>query len=290
MSGPDGAEPAGLRFSVLGSGSSGNATYVELDGWGLIIDAGYGAVELERRLACVGRHLAGVRAILLTHEHHDHVRGLSSLTRRLPLTLVATAATLKRVAARIHPQTTLLSIRSGGHVALERLDVHAFPLVHDAADPVGFVLERSGRRLGYLTDLGMISPPVLEALDPVEALIMEANHDVETLERGPYPWPLKRRILAPTGHLSNEGLLSFLRRSRLERCRSLTLAHLSRTNNCPELALGSALMGLEGRLLAEQLRCAPQDRPTPLETVGAAPEHAGRQRAAAATQLSFVYD
>ena len=169
-------------------------------------------------------------------------------------------------------------------------------LEHDAAEPVGYVLGSGDVRFGYLTDFGSITDTLVEALNDVDALVIESNHDEDMLRDGPYPWTLKKRVASPTGHLSNRQLAAFLGAASLPRCRSLVLAHLSETNNKPELALASARQAVSGWLPADAVRRAFQDRALPLESVTAPASSSNllpfRRPAGAskAVQLSFSYE
>lgn len=273
-----------LRFALLGSGSSGNATLVETDRIRLLIDAGLSARETDRRLRALGRSIEQIDVVLLTHEHDDHARGLETLSRQVRLTVVTTAGAARAVRHLLAPRSEVQVVRRGGAVRLADLQVHAFPVPHDAREPVGWRLERDRSCLGYVTDLGTVDDQVAESLSGATHLIAESNHDLDMLRQGPYPARLKKRILGPWGHLSNEALAELLRRTDLGRLQVLYLAHLSRTNNLPELAEASAALALNECAPAAAIRVAAHDRPTEVIATGEPP------RPPAAEQLRLRFD
>jgi len=225
-----------LRFCCLGSGSEGNATVVEA-GDGLrvtrvLLDNGFNGRQLQIRLARAGLTVDDIDAIVLTHEHSDHVGGVRALLRRAPLPVFCSAGTAR--AASI--ETGFTEVVAGEVVAIGALRLVPFTVGHDAAEPLQYVFGDGDRRLGVLTDVGLPDEDVFSALAGVHALMLECNHDVEMLRNSAYPPFLKARILGDLGHLSNVQAAALL--LRLD-CRSLQLvaaAHLSRRNNQPRLA------------------------------------------------------
>ncbi|MCX7750008.1 MAG: MBL fold metallo-hydrolase [Candidatus Bipolaricaulota bacterium] len=230
-----------MRVCSLGSGSTGNALLVEGPGGLLLVDAGLPWRELQARAAQAGFSVKGLRAVVLTHEHSDHVRGLEPLLRR-GVEVFASAGTLRALGVAgtvLQPGIEVAGVR-----------IHPFPTSHDAAEPVGLRLEFDGVRVGIATDLGQVTAEVLAALAGCETVVLEANHDVGKLLAGPYPWPLKLRILGPEGHLANEDAGRTIRLLG-DGVREVLLAHLSQENNTPSLALdtvAAALDGWRGRL------------------------------------------
>ena len=227
-----------MRLCVLGSGSTGNAVLVEGPGGYLLVDAGFSWREIRARARRAGFRFGSIAALILTHEHADHVRGLRTLYRR-GTPILASSGTLRALGHRFRRAIPL-----NGEVEVAGLRISSFPVPHDAQDPRGIVLELDGTRAAIATDLGEVPGPVLEALAGCEGLVFEANHDLELLLSGPYPWPLKLRILGPRGHLSNAAAGSALA-ELAPGARAVFLAHISQENNRPSLALETVARHLE---------------------------------------------
>jgi phosphoribosyl 1,2-cyclic phosphodiesterase len=243
-----------IRFAYLGSGSKGNAAIVQTGETTLMVDCGLPLVEVDARLARLGLTADDVDAILVTHEHGDHVGGVSRLARRNRIPVYLTAGTRSNWPLAPHEGTHTIS----PHRAFELQDfrVQPYPVPHDAREPCQFVFEAGGRRVGVLTDAGAVTPHMRDMLDGLEALLLEFNHDRDMLMRGPYPPSLKQRVAGGRGHLSNgqaATLLEAIDRSRLQH---LVLTHLSETNNTPSLALDAATAALGAR--PDWLVCAHQ--------------------------------
>jgi len=238
-----------LRFCSLGSGSEGNALVVEaIDGLSctrVLVDNGFGPRVLARRLERAGLTVDALDAVFVTHEHSDHVGGVSSLLRRRSIPLYTSRGTAQ--AARIDPGVDWRMLFDGVDVAVGALGVQAFAVPHDAAEPLQFVFTDGARRLGLLTDIGAPTTAVARALDGIDALILECNHDLDLLMASDYPPFLKARIAGERGHLSNAQSAALLGEVNRSRLRQVTAAHLSRRNNRPELAR---------RALAQCLDCA----------------------------------
>jgi phosphoribosyl 1,2-cyclic phosphodiesterase len=220
-----------VRVVPLGSGSSGNATLVEFGARRLLVDAGLSARELTLRLDAVGVPPASLTAILLSHEHHDHARGVErfAVKHRVPVfTTPETLAALNLAPRHLgawHPFEPGVPFDAYG------VRVDPFTIPHDAANPVGFVLEALGARVGIATDLGHATTLVVERLRGCHVLVVEANHDDDMLARGPYPWALKQRIGGRLGHLSNAEAATLLAATADADCQAVVLAHLSESNN-----------------------------------------------------------
>ncbi len=230
-----GLAPAPLRLCVLGSGSAGNCVVVESGEHRLLIDAGFSCRQIEKRLAAVGVDRATIAAIVLTHEHGDHVRGAARFAKRNAAVIYGTRGTLERSGlAERSPTEELVSSRPrrvGGFL------LHPFRVPHDAEDPIGLVLEDgSGRRVGVVNDLGTASRLAWAHLRDLDGLVVETNHDLEMLRNGPYPWHLKQRVAGRHGHLSNREAAEGLAEIVSDRLQWVVLYHLSRTNNSPALA------------------------------------------------------
>ena len=223
----------GMRVSVLASGSKGNAIFVELDGTRLLIDAGIGVRRVAREMGELSVTPESLDAVFITHEHSDHVKGLAALLKRTAAPVYARPGTIRALASDgdALPQDRLFAIHDA--VEVGTLRVSAFTVPHDAVDPVGYEITGS-RKCTVATDLGYVTDRVRTALEGADVLVMEANHDLQMLRKGPYPWPLKQRILSNRGHLANDETGRALARLR-SRPEKIILAHLSETNNLPSL-------------------------------------------------------
>jgi len=235
-----------LRFSVLASGSSGNACYVEAGKARILIDAGLSCRELERRLFEIGVSPASLNGIILTHEHQDHIRGAGPMARRHHLPIYLNAKTWETGQNALGQLAEARLIETGESLAIHGLVVETFTKCHDAADPMGIVLAWDGIRIGLATDLGRSTRLVEDRLRGCQALILEFNHDPDMLDQGPYPLYLKRRIKGPDGHLSNEQGGELLKTVSHADLRVVVLAHLSQVNNHSEKARGEAARVLGG--------------------------------------------
>jgi phosphoribosyl 1,2-cyclic phosphodiesterase len=247
-----------LAVCVLASGSKGNAFYISDGFTSILIDAGLSATEIKRRLKSRGLNPNDLDAILVTHEHSDHIQAVGVLSRQLKLPIYLSRKIEKKVSIG-RSVYEIRTFNSGSTFQINNLAVHPFAVSHDAADPVGFTIGQNGSRIGLATDLGTVTPHVKENLKHCHLLILEANHDPDMLENGPYPWHLKRRIQSRSGHLSNgqsKRLLMELQHKGLEH---VILAHLSETNNAPKKVLAEisrALTRCKPRLsIASQHRC-----------------------------------
>ena len=236
-----------MRFALFGSGSKGNATLVEYGRTRLLVDCGFSVRELERRMARLDVKGASLSAILLTHEHQDHVGGIGALARKYNLPLWLTAGTARQAEKRLGelPQRHLLNCHA--EFSIGDLSVMPFPVPHDAREPCQFVFSDGAKKLGLLTDTGLATTHILRQLSGCDALILECNHDREMLRNGPYPPQLQQRIASALGHLSNEQAAAILQQLDTSKLQHLVAAHLSETNNSPELAATalSAALGCE---------------------------------------------
>ncbi len=236
-----------LRFRVLGSGSTGNATLVEGGGVRVLVDAGLGPRQLRDRLVSAGVDPASVDAVLLSHEHGDHARGAVAFVSKWGMPLVGTRGTWQAAGFGAETLPGYERIAPGEPLRLGDLLIDAVPVPHDAAGPVAFVLSSGGVSFGHATDLGHVTPSFVRAFQGCHAVLLESNYDPAMLRDGPYPWALKERILGPFGHLSNGDVGRYLERGAGEACRRVVLAHLSQKNNHPELALLAAEEALRRR-------------------------------------------
>lgn len=245
-----------MRIVCLASGSAGNALWIQAGGASVLLDAGLAPRTLTHRLASVGGTLAGLTALLLTHEHDDHVRAVSPLVRRFACPVVGTPGTLRSVLGREGEQC---AVRPGGETRVGDLMVRAFAVAHDAAEPVAFELEHAGARVLVAVDVGSVSPELVERGRQADLLVVDCNHDLDRLWQGPYPGPLKRRIAGPEGHLSNAEAADFIATCAPARSSTVWLAHLSAVNNTPTLARMAVRATLAARGAAVPVFVAARD-------------------------------
>ncbi|HLI03073.1 MAG TPA: MBL fold metallo-hydrolase [Terracidiphilus sp.] len=316
-----------VRFTVLASGSKGNSTVVSGGRTRILVDAGLSCRELFRRMKTAGEDPETLDAIVITHEHQDHINGLAVTARKLGIPVYFTEATHRAWMRWLTPRRTMTCAQwmeqcrrqaaerqaeanapetdepdeqeaapaaedaaaetgaahaasvpakedttwlpaveyfeAGRPFSIGDITLNPFTIPHDAADPVGFVLQAEGVRMGFATDLGYIPPNVKAQLRGVDLLLLESNHDLEMLRDGPYPWSVKQRVLSRVGHLSNDAAAEFLSGSYDGQAAYVILAHLSESNNLPELARVTADRALRGRpgLLANRLLLAEQHQP-----------------------------
>lgn len=224
-----------MRVCLLASGSRGNCAFIETDGRRLLIDAGLSGKETERRLALLGLSGGDLDGILVTHEHHDHVGGIGPLARRFDLPVHIDHQT--HTALPKLGQIAALNLFSAGeNFSFRDLTITTFATTHDAVNPVGFTIESSEGKIGFATDLGVPTRLVADHLKECRVVVLEANHDDQMLQDGPYPWSLKDRIRSRHGHLSNRDSIRLLEEITWPGLEAVFLAHLSEENNCPELA------------------------------------------------------
>lgn len=247
-----------LSVCVLASGSKGNAVYISNGAGSVLVDAGLSGKAIELRMREKGLDPAALGAILVSHEHTDHIRGVGVLSRRYRLPVYIARDTLKAApqVGRLH-ETHFFEC--GCDFSIGGLSVHPFSISHDAADPAGFTFQHRCTKIGIATDLGIATAMVKEHLKACTLLVLEANHDPEMLISGPYPWPLKQRIKSRSGHLSNEESKALLGEIQHDALEHVVLAHLSETNNSPDTAyqtVASALTCCKPKVsVALQDRC-----------------------------------
>ncbi|HED17028.1 MAG TPA: MBL fold metallo-hydrolase [Gammaproteobacteria bacterium] len=222
-----------MRFALLGSGSKGNATVVTHAADCILIDCGFSCQETVHRLDRLGLVPEQINAILVTHEHGDHVRGVSVLSRKYDIPVWMTAGT--RAACKFEPSVRVTEFNPHQSFTLGCLHVQPVPVPHDAREPTQFVITEGQQRLGILTDTGSTTPHILDALHGVDALILEWNHDQHMLAESSYPESLKRRVGSDYGHLANHQSLALLQSLDTGQLRFLIAAHISEKNNSTEL-------------------------------------------------------
>ena len=255
-----------LKVCVLASGSSGNATFVAAGRTRILVDAGLSFRELSRRLAEIGEEPKNLDCVLISHEHSDHVGGLPVLAKRYPVPIYLTHRTAPKIDWNgAVPHVELF--QAGSRFSLGDIEVDSFTIPHDAADPVAFAFRAEGVRIGIVTDLGYIPESVKYQLQGTDLLILESNHDLEMLRVGPYPWPVKQRVMGRNGHLSNDDMERFVREDLDSRTAMLVLAHLSENNNFPAQVRLVAQQALASRSLCIKLAIAEQRRSTEVFTL-----------------------
>jgi len=247
-----------LSVCMLASGSKGNAIYVSDGLTSILVDAGLSGIEIQRRLETKGLCPEDLDAIIVSHEHSDHIQSVGVLSRRFNLPVYMSHKT-KEASQQLGSICDLRYFECGTAFNINNLFLHPFSISHDAIDPAGFTIEKNETKIGIATDLGIATLMVKEHLKECALLILEANHDPDMLINGPYPWPLKQRIKSRTGHLSNNDSATLLKELLHDRLCHVILAHMSETNNTPEKALstvGNALNNCKTTLdVATQDRC-----------------------------------
>ena len=258
-------------MSVLASGSRGNSTVVESSRTRILVDAGLSCRETFKRMKAIGIDPGSLSAILITHEHSDHVNGLATLAKKLRVPVFMTGATHQAWARSLRddagesPRLDKLEVFSAGRsFQIQDVTVTAFTIPHDAVDPVGFTFRAEGIKIAIATDLGYVPASICDHLRKCDVLVMESNHDLEMLRVGPYPWSVKQRVMSRVGHLSNESLAQFFAKDYDKSASYIVLAHLSEQNNHPEVARKAAedALGPQRSLLENRLLLAAQDVPT----------------------------
>jgi phosphoribosyl 1,2-cyclic phosphodiesterase len=225
-----------MRFSVLSSGSKANCVFVEAGGVRLLVDCGLSGKQAEERLSEVGIDPATLDAIIVTHEHSDHINGVGTLSRRYKLPVYANCATMESISK---PKAKEV-FKTGDEFYIRDARIEPFSVVHDAADPVGFAIYASGLKLVICTDLGRVTTLVRQHLSGANAILLESNHDLEMLQSCSYTWELKQRIASTHGHLSNETAGQLIEEIMHPDLFHIVLGHLSENSNTPALALDTA--------------------------------------------------
>lgn len=259
-----------LRFSVLASGSTGNAFYIESGEEKILVDAGLSGKKLEQLMDKAGLNPEELSRILVTHEHSDHIKGLGIMARRYNLPIHANEKTWQAM----EPQLGKLSLDQKFHFDMGtvqtfgQLDIESFAVSHDAADPMFYTFHHNGKKVALVTDLGYVSERIKKTVEDADAYIFESNHDVSMLRMGRYPWNVKRRILGDSGHVSNEDCALALTDILTDRTKRIYLAHLSLDNNMKDLARMSVknILDERGFEIGSKLELLDTDpyEPTPL--------------------------
>ncbi len=262
-----------MRFSVLASGSSGNAIYVENDEHAFLVDAGLSGRKMEELFASVDRNMKKLSGILVTHEHSDHIKGLGILARKYNVPIYANEKTwmamdplVGKIPLEQRFQFDMETVKSFGSI-----DIQSFAVSHDAADPMFYVFHENGRKLVLITDTGYVSDRMKGHIQGADSFVFESNHDVGMLQMGRYPWSVKRRILSDVGHVSNEDAAVAMSEVVEQKPTRMYLSHLSKDNNMKDLARMSVSQTLQscGIVPGEFLHLYDTDanKPTELVTV-----------------------
>lgn len=241
-----------VRICVLASSSSGNCTFIGTGRTRLLIDAGLSRKATFGRLAELGEAPEKLDAILVTHEHADHVSGLALIARKLDIPIFLTALTAPTIPWIDH-RPKLEEFQAGTSFTIGDIEVQSFTVPHDAADPVGYSFRAEGLKIGLVTDLGYIPESVKFHVREADLLVLESNHDVEMLKVGPYPWSVKQRVMSRQGHLSNDVVSDFILGDLTSATQTLVLGHLSEQNNHPEIVRLVAQQALDRRGLTSRL-------------------------------------
>ncbi len=253
-----------MEFYTLASSSSGNAALIRSGKTAILLDAGISARRIAQALALLGMTPEELDAILITHEHSDHVGGIATLTKKYAIPVYASRGT-----AHFLPQagSALRIFEAGDAFTVGALEIQSFRTSHDAADSVDYRIDGPDGSLGALTDSGYVTDDAAKTLTGVDLLLLEANHDVGMLQSGPYPYHLKRRILGEHGHLSNDAAADFALRCVKSGTSDILLAHLSAENNTPEAAEYAVARKLQAAGCSVRLSVAPRDRLSEVHTV-----------------------
>lgn len=256
-----------LNFSILASGSTGNAIYVETEKKAFLVDAGFSGKQMEALFQQINRSPKDLDGILVTHEHADHIKGVGVLARKYKLPIYANEKTWQAMSRAIGEIPTDLKFTFDMETVKNfgDLDIESFGVSHDAAEPMFYIFHQGDKKLVIITDTGYVSNRMIGTIKDADYYIFESNHDVEMLRMGSYPWNLKRRILSDVGHVSNEDAALALSECIGERTKGIYLAHLSKDNNMKELARMSVTQVLEqqGFIVGEQFSLYDTDPMTP---------------------------
>ncbi|MED4534741.1 MBL fold metallo-hydrolase [Metabacillus fastidiosus] len=262
-----------LQFSVLASGSTGNAIFVETEEHSLLVDAGLSGKQLQSLFTQIERDISKLSGLLVTHEHSDHIKGLGVIARKYKLPIYANEKTWHAMEKLIGEVSTdqKFVFETGKVKSFGSLDVESFGVSHDAAEPMFYVFHHEGKKLTLITDTGYVSDRMKGTIDNSDVFVFESNHDVSMLQMGHYPWSIKRRILSDVGHVSNEDAALAMADVIGDATKRIYLAHLSQDNNMKDLARMSVdqVLASKGFYTGEQFELYDTDpkAPTPLVLV-----------------------
>ena len=256
-----------LSYSILASGSTGNALYVESDEHSFLVDAGFSGKQMEALFGQIDRDISKLSGIFVTHEHSDHIKGIGVLARKYQLPVYANEKTWRAMEHSVGAIPTeqkfvfnMETVKSFGAV-----DIESFGVSHDAAEPMFYVFHHGGKKLVLITDTGYVSDRMKGTISNADVYIFESNHDVQMLRMGRYPWNIKRRILSDVGHVSNEDAALAMSDVVGDRTKQVYLAHLSMDNNMKDLAKMAVAQTLQerGLIVGEQFGLYDTDPKTP---------------------------
>ncbi len=253
----DAAVDYNLAACILASGSKGNAIYISDGRTSILVDAGLSGVAIERRFQQRGLCPESLDAIIVSHEHADHIQGVGVLSRRYNLPVYMNSKTTSAIESGLGDIKELINFECGATFHINTLAIHPFSISHDAEDPAGFTISQNGSKIAIATDLGIATRMVKSHLKECNLIIIEANHDPKMLFEGPYPWPTKQRISSRVGHLSNEDSSHLLQEVKHDKLQHVVLAHLSETNNTPQKAFAQVCKAINVNDV--QLHVARQD-------------------------------
>ena len=262
-----------FHFSVLASGSTGNATFVETEDHSFLVDAGFSGKQMEALFQQIGRDIKKLSGIFVTHEHSDHIKGVGILARKYNIPIYANEKTWKAMDKSIGEIPTEQKFIFGMETvkSFGALDIESFGVSHDAAEPMFYIFHHEGKKLVLITDTGYVSERMKGTISNADAYLFESNHDVSMLRMGRYPWNIKRRILSDVGHVSNEDAALAMCDVIGDQTKRIYLAHLSLDNNMKDLARMAVTQTLEskGMAVGEQFSLYDTDpkTPTPLTSV-----------------------
>ncbi|MDX8363569.1 MBL fold metallo-hydrolase [Cytobacillus sp. IB215665] len=238
-----------LQFSVLASGSTGNAFYIETNEQSILVDAGLSGKQMERLFLQIDRSISNLSGILVTHEHIDHIKGIGVLARKYQLPIYANAKTWSAMESKVGeiPTEQKFIFDMGKVKSFGNLDIESFGVSHDAAEPMFYVFHHEGNKIALITDTGYVSDRMKGIINNADVFVFESNHDVDMLRMGKYPWNIKRRILSDVGHVSNEDAAIAMTEVIGDRTKRIYLAHLSQDNNMKDLARMAVSQTLESK-------------------------------------------
>lgn len=222
-----------MKISILGSGSAGNSTFIEIEGYKILIDAGFSCKKTEDKLEKIGKKLSDISAILITHEHSDHINGAGIISRKYDIPIYITPESYKVGAAKLGQiDKSLINFIKGDFILDDKVKISSFDVMHDAVRTIGFKLETQlNKKIAISTDIGYITNVVREYFKYVDAMVIESNYDFNTLMNCSYPWNLKERVKGRNGHLSNNECAKFIREMCTDKLKKVFLAHVSKDSN-----------------------------------------------------------